>query len=669
MDENLGSLIGRSLGAYRIEASIGAGSMGEVYFGRDPRLARPLAIKILHPHVSRNARVMERFQQEARVLASLAHPNIVTVLEFMPELGAIVMEFLAGETLEARLRASPEGLAFGEIYEVFDQVAAALDHAHRRGVVHRDLKPANIMLVALDGRTLPKVVDFGIAKITAGTGGMTAASSHMGTAWYMAPEQVRSAREVDGRADIYALGACLYHAAVGRAPFPYESDFAAMRAHLEDALPAPSSVNAGVSTALESVICRAMAKDPGDRYATAQAFRQALSQVAAGNHLEMLNTGIYRHVRDADVDTLPVAEDLDDAPTQTVTVDAAAPPIKLHDDQNTSPIGAGLSTSVSSERPLSPSISSDGSIDRTPAFSGVARKAPPQWRWALLTVVVGAVGAAGWFGSQWYQSRQTSVVATDSRLVSASSEGVSQDAVGKTTGATRASLQGEATRLATAPEPTQVTAALAEDGGKTVGHLPEGPKVTKQAVDAGRSDTDAAETITSAAEAPPSQVPTGIPSDDVGRVDEVAIVPSDPPIPTGASAPSTSTVGARGSGDISKAAVGVLSDSGAPPSGPLAGAAPQAAQAAVTSTAPAPTQVPAEGLPSAQKTVKPIPQFGSIHIVVPSDVEVILNGNRVKSGTQKVRYGTHRVELIKGDGKAVKTVKIGASKPQQTIRL
>jgi len=669
MDENLGSLIGRSLGAYRIEASIGAGSMGEVYFGRDPRLARPLAIKILHPHVSRNARVMERFQQEARVLASLAHPNIVTVLEFMPELVAIVMEFLAGETLEARLRASPEGLAFGEIYEVFDQVAAALDHAHRRGVVHRDLKPANIMLVALDGRTLPKVVDFGIAKITAGTGGMTAASSHMGTAWYMAPEQVRSAREVDGRADIYALGACLYHAAVGRAPFPYESDFAAMRAHLEDALPAPSSVNAGVSTALESVICRAMAKDPGDRYATAQAFRQALSQVAAGNHLEMLNTGIYRHVRDADVDSLPVAEDLDDAPTQTVNVDAAVPPIKLHDDQNTSPIGAGLPTSVSSERPLSPSISSDGSIDRTPAFSGVARKAPPQWRWALLSLVVGAVGAAGWFGSQWYQSHQTPVVASDTSLVAATSERVDQDPVGETTEATRASIQDAVPRLGTAPEQTQVTAGLAEDDGKAVGHLPEGPRVPREAIDDRRGNTDAGGTITGTPDAPPPHVPSGASRDDVRRGDVVAMVPSNPPIRMDSSGSNASPDGALGTHDLSKAGVGALADSGVLSSVPSAVGDPKPAIAAVTPTAPAPMPVVAAGLPLAPKPAKATPQFGSIHIVVPSDVEVILNGNRVKPGTQKVRYGTHRVELIKGDGKAVKTVKIGASKPQQTIRL
>jgi serine/threonine protein kinase len=669
MEENLGSLVGRSLGAYRIEASIGAGSMGEVYFGRDPRLARPLAIKILHPHLSRNARVMERFEQEARVLASLAHPNIVTVLEFMPEVGAIVMEFLAGETLEARLRSSPEGLAFGELYEVFDQVAAALDHAHRRGVVHRDLKPANIMLVALDGRTLPKVVDFGIAKITAGTGGMTAASSQMGTAWYMAPEQVRSAREVDGRADIYALGACLYHAAVGRAPFPYESDFAAMRAHLEDALPAPSSVNAGVSTALESVICRAMAKDPGDRYATAQAFRQALSQVAAGNHIEMLNTGMYRHVRDADVDALPVAEDLDDAPTQTVNLVAADLPIQLHDGQSTSPIGVGLSTSVSNERPLSPLISSDGSLDHTPAPSGVAHKASPPWRWALFTVVVGSVGAAGWFGSQWYQSRQPPVVATSSSLASASSEGVSQDQGVESTGGGRAVVQNAVPRLDTAPQQTQVTAAVAEDGGKTGGDLSEGPGSPKQALDATRGGADAGGTISRAAEAPPSQVPNGIPSDDGRRGDVVAVVPASSPIPMAAAASSHSSDVGRGTGDISKAAVGVFSDSGDHPSGPSAGAAQQAAQAAVTSTVQASAPIPLEGLPQAQKTVKTIPQFGSIHIVVPSDVEVILNGNRVKPGTQKVRYGTHRVELIKGDGKAVKTVKIGASKPQQTIRL
>jgi len=300
-------LIGQALGAYQVEASLGAGAMGAVYFGRDTRIGRPVAIKVLHPHLARNPKVVERFRQEARVLGALAHPNIVMVLEFMPDAGAIIMEFLSGQTLDDFLAATPAGIPFEILYPIFDQIGAALEHAHRRNVVHRDLKPSNVMLVELDGQTLPKVLDFGIAKITADAPAMTAVSSRLGTAWYMAPEQIRAPSQVDARADVYALGVCLFHCATGRAPFPYEVDFDAMRAHLEETPPRPSTLNAAITSGVDEVILRAMAKDPAERYPTAQAFRDALKQLAHEARIETLKTGTYRTPTTADLaDAFPV---------------------------------------------------------------------------------------------------------------------------------------------------------------------------------------------------------------------------------------------------------------------------------------------------------------------------------------------------------------------------
>ena len=300
-------LIGQALGAYQVEASLGAGAMGAVYFGRDTRIGRPVAIKVLHSHLARNPKVVERFRQEARVLGALAHPNIVMVLEFMPDAGAIIMEFLSGQTLDDFLATTPSGIPFETLYPIFDQMGAALEHAHRRNVVHRDLKPANVMLVELDGQTLPKVLDFGIAKITADAQALTAFSSRLGTAWYMAPEQIRSPAQVDARADVYALGVCLFHCATGRVPFPYEADYDAMRAHLEEAPPLPSTLNAAITSGFDAVILRAMAKEPAERYPTAQAFRDALRDLAQQARIETLKTGTYRTSTEADLaDALPV---------------------------------------------------------------------------------------------------------------------------------------------------------------------------------------------------------------------------------------------------------------------------------------------------------------------------------------------------------------------------
>ena len=221
-------MIGETLGQYKIEALLGAGGMGTVYRARDAKLGRDVAIKVLSPEFAGDAERLARFEREARLLASLNHPNVATLhgLESTGELSFLVMELVEGETLAEALARGP--LPIEEALSLFRQIAAGLEAAHGKGVVHRDLKPANIMITP-DGDV--KILDFGLAKalaveddagddisrsptLTRGT----ALGVIMGTAPYMSPEQARG-RVVDKRTDIWAFGCCLYESLTGGRPF------------------------------------------------------------------------------------------------------------------------------------------------------------------------------------------------------------------------------------------------------------------------------------------------------------------------------------------------------------------------------------------------------------------------------------------------------------------
>jgi serine/threonine protein kinase len=457
-------LIGQALGPYQVEASLGAGAMGAVYFGRDTRIGRPVAIKVLHAHLARNPKVVERFRQEARVLGALAHPNIVMVLEFIPDAGAIIMEFLSGQTLDDVLAATPAGIPFEILYPIFDQIGAALEHAHRRNVVHRDLKPSNVMLVELDGQTLPKVLDFGIAKITAEAPAMTAVSSRLGTAWYMAPEQIRSPAQVDARADVYALGVCLFHCATGRVPFPYEADYDAMRAHLEEAPPRPSTLNVAITSGVDELILRAMAKDPAERYPTAQAFRDALRGLAQQAHIETLKTGTYSTPTTADLaDAFPVhghQAGRDTMPGTAATLESGAfpaPPARaeLRSANQATFTPTAQPATAQTRQPAAPTVYSEseganlGSSGTPPPVAlptradsapTVAPEAAPPAPFGSPTTspsrpmngrAIGAVAlvlAAGAAGAVWYAKTRSPVSPTEETLTSTTSAPTAQSA-------------------------------------------------------------------------------------------------------------------------------------------------------------------------------------------------------------------------------------------------
>ena len=272
-----GDLTGRVLGGrYRLNRPIASGGMAQVWEGTDEVLARRVAVKILHQHLARDESFVRRFRAEAIAAGRLTHPSIVSIYDTITEgdVNAIVMELVSGTTLRADLdRHGPLQLA--AVLAIGTQVADALGAAHAAGLVHRDVKPANILLSA-DGRVL--VADFGIAK-AADAGDLTSDGSMVGTAKYLAPEQVEG-RPLDGRADIYALGVVLYEALTGTPPFQADSDLSTALARLHRDPVRPRQIRPDIPPSVEAVVGKALARRPEDRFASAGAMRSAL--LAAG---------------------------------------------------------------------------------------------------------------------------------------------------------------------------------------------------------------------------------------------------------------------------------------------------------------------------------------------------------------------------------------------------
>ena len=266
--QRVGVSAGDVLGDFRVGEAIGRGGMATVYRGTQISLERPVAIKVLATALARRPHFVERFQREAKVLAKLSHANIVSVLSVgsQGEIYYLVMEYVDGESLRARLdRDGP--LPLGEATRIIDLVGAGLECAHAHGVLHRDIKPGNI-LIAADGT--PKIADFGIACITGRDTShrqrLTQAQAQMGSAHYMAPEQIKDAAAVDQRADIYGLGVLLYEALTGELP-------------IGQFKPA-SRLAPGVPPAVDRLLRTALATSPDDRFATVAQFRAMLHRAA-----------------------------------------------------------------------------------------------------------------------------------------------------------------------------------------------------------------------------------------------------------------------------------------------------------------------------------------------------------------------------------------------------
>ncbi|MCL5746274.1 MAG: serine/threonine protein kinase [Acidobacteria bacterium] len=263
---------GSTIGDYEITGILGAGGMGKVYKVRNMISDRVEAMKVLLPDLAHEPELADRFVREIKVQASLEHPNIAalhTALRVENQL-LMLMELVEGVTLDQRLQQGP--IPVDEAVDYIRQVLSALDYAHRRGVVHRDIKPANMMLTA---NGVVKLMDFGIAK-AANDRKLTMTGTTVGSLYYMSPEQIKGATELDARSDLYSVGVSLYELVTGKRPFDGDSQFAIMSAHLEKTPVPPVTIDPRLPEALNDIILLSVGKEPASRFQTAEAFRNAL---------------------------------------------------------------------------------------------------------------------------------------------------------------------------------------------------------------------------------------------------------------------------------------------------------------------------------------------------------------------------------------------------------
>src|SRR5512143_3651232 len=265
--------VGKRLGNYDIIRLIGKGGMAGVYEAHQPSMNRNVAIKLMAQSISEDPSFVQRFKNEAQLIARLEHAHILPVYDFGQEGGDlyIVMRYLDAGTLEDRITAG--GMDVKEAVDIFTQLASAMDYAHSKGVIHRDLKPSNVLI---DNQGNAFLSDFGIAKsLEGGTQNLTGTGGVVGTPTYMSPEQGLGG-DIDGRSDIYALGVILFEMLTGKVPFTGDNPMQVMLKHINDMPPYPSSVKPEIPPAIESVVMRALAKEPENRFPTARAMSKAL---------------------------------------------------------------------------------------------------------------------------------------------------------------------------------------------------------------------------------------------------------------------------------------------------------------------------------------------------------------------------------------------------------
>ena len=272
------------LGRYAIDSEIGAGAMGTVYRGRNVKLEQPVAIKVLHAHLVHDKKMLARFRREARIAARLAHPNVISVLDYGAAAGSevMVLELAKGPTLSEMIEVAP---ARRRVIQIIDQILRGLEHAHAAGTVHRDLKPDNIVVeIADDGTELPRIVDFGIAILRAPENPseaerLTASGIMIGTPMYMAPEQAQL-EPYDHRADLFALGVILYEMLAGVPPFDGSPMEIAVANISRDPPPiAKRAPTRTVDPLLELYARRLMQRKADARFATAREARDVLALI------------------------------------------------------------------------------------------------------------------------------------------------------------------------------------------------------------------------------------------------------------------------------------------------------------------------------------------------------------------------------------------------------
>jgi serine/threonine protein kinase len=263
---------------YKIIEELGRGGMGIVYKGEDVELGRTVAIKIITAQLAFDQQFIEKFMKEAKILAKLHHPNIVLIYDFIKEAdtGFLIMEYIQGETVTERL-AKNERFPVDQAAAIVNDVASALSHAHKQGIIHRDIKPDNVMITK-DG--VVKVTDFGIAKLTMGAR-TTLTRATPGTPCYMSPEQAIGGKVIDARSDIYSLGILFYEMVTGKLPFDNESEYLIREQQIKTPPAPPSNFLSSLPESYEQIILKCLAKNKADRFQKVQDLIGALNNAIA----------------------------------------------------------------------------------------------------------------------------------------------------------------------------------------------------------------------------------------------------------------------------------------------------------------------------------------------------------------------------------------------------
>ncbi|MCM2416601.1 protein kinase [Streptomyces sp. RKAG293] len=354
-------------GRYVLQRLLGEGGMASVHLAHDTVLDRPVAVKALHPDLSREPSFRERFRREARSVARLSHTNVVAVHDSGEDVRPdgvtalyIVMEYVEGATLSSLLREAaerPSSLSPARALEIIADVLRALTASHEQGLIHRDIKPANIMVTS---RNVVKVMDFGIARaLQAGSTSLTQHGMTIGTPQYISPEQVLG-RDIDARSDLYSVGCLLFEMLTGRVPFDGDSALTIAYQHVQQPPPAPSGINRAVGPEVDALVDRALQKAPAHRFPTAEVMREAVEHTA----LQMRNgrnTLVIGTPRRSPAPVVPGA-----STTGTATAETAA--------AYGAPVGPTLIEDAPASYP--PAAAEEPSSPETPAWTDPGLTAP-----------------------------------------------------------------------------------------------------------------------------------------------------------------------------------------------------------------------------------------------------------------------------------------------------
>lgn len=278
---------GENIGTYIIDSPIGRGGMATVYKAYHERLDRHVAIKLMHPTFLQDEDFRERFQREARIVAKLEHPAIVSIYDYDEYNNSpyLVMKHVEGMTLKKHF--IKKGMTIEEIESVMTRVAEGLDYAHSQGVLHRDMKPSNILL---DANGQAYITDFGLARMAEAGASTISHDMMLGTPYYISPEQAQGSKDLDSRTDVYSLGVILYELLTGQVPFQADTPYAIVHGHIYTEPEAPGKVNPDITPAVDRVVMRALEKDRDKRYPNAVAMMRDFSAAIAGKAISEPDT-------------------------------------------------------------------------------------------------------------------------------------------------------------------------------------------------------------------------------------------------------------------------------------------------------------------------------------------------------------------------------------------